>query len=169
MLEIRERATEPSQQPTSLTLELAFEDRQRTRLRVTLSHGEEASLILPRGSVMRGGDELMLSDGRRVRVVAASESVSTARTRDAYALVRAAYHLGNRHVPLEIGEGYVRYLHDHVLDGLVRELGLSVEAERCPFEPEAGAYASRGSGLGAHTHSHTHEHAHDARRDPDAE
>jgi urease accessory protein len=75
--------------------------------------------------------------------------VSTARSTVLRALLRAAYHLGNRHVPLEVGEGYLRYLRDHVLDAMVRDLGLTVSADEAPFEPEAGAYA-RG---------HSHEHA----------
>jgi urease accessory protein len=78
--------------------------------------------------------------------------VSTARSNVMRALLRAAYHLGNRHVPLEVGEGYLRYLQDHVLDAMLCDLGLSVSAEEAPFEPEAGAYA-RG-----HAHGHTHAH-----------
>src|SRR5690606_20587671 len=115
MLEIVERV---GQGEASLTLTLPFEARQRSRLRVSLSSGEEAALLLPRGTVLRGGDLLRLSDGRCVRVEAAPESVSTAYTDDAQLLARAAYHLGNRHVALEVGQGYVRYLHDHVLDDM---------------------------------------------------
>lgn len=151
MLEIRERVREtgPVEGDATLRLVLPFEARQRSRLRVLLSSGEEAALMLPRGGVLRGGDALALSDGRVVRVEAAPESVSTVRTRDARSLARAAYHLGNRHVALEVGDGFVRYLHDHVLDDMVRGLGLTVEVERAPFEPEAGAY-------GRHTHGHEH-------------
>src|SRR5687768_8363864 len=114
MFEIRERvdsalfarASEGAlRQAADLTLTLPFDDRQRSRLRVTLSSGEQAMLGLPRGSLLRGGDLLRLSDGRVVSVVAAEESVSTARSALPRALLRAAYHLGNRHVPLEIGEG----------------------------------------------------------------
>jgi urease accessory protein len=167
MFEIRERvdgaisASTPEGalgQVADLTLTLPFDERQRSRLRVTLSSGEQALLGLARGSVLRGGDLLRLSDGRVVAVVAAEESVSTARSDLPRALLRAAYHLGNRHVPLEIGEGYVRYLHDHVLDGMVRELGLSVSADRAPFEPEGGAYASGRGGHHHHAHDHHHQH-----------
>jgi urease accessory protein len=150
MLEIRERA---DQSDGSLELTLPFEERQRSRARVRLSSGEEVALLLPRGSLLRGGDALTLSDGRALRVVAAQETVSTVYSADAQALARAAYHLGNRHIPLEVGRGYVRYAHDHVLDGMVRELGLSVVAEQAPFEPEGGAY-------GRHSHSHGHSHSH---------
>jgi urease accessory protein len=153
MLEIRQRLD--GQEAVDVTLTLPFDDRQRSRLRVILSSGEHALLGLPRGSVLRGGDLLRLSDGRVVAVRAAQESVSTARSKLPRALMRAAYHLGNRHVPLEIGEGYVRYLHDHVLDAMLRDLGLSVAAEQAAFEPEAGAYARGHSGA----HHHPHEHA----------
>lgn len=156
-LEIRERADHAHGE---LTLTLPFEQRQRSRLRVRLSDGREAALLLPRGSVLRGGDALRLSDGRTLTVVAASESVSTVRSEDARALCRAAYHLGNRHVPLEVGSDYLRYLHDHVLDGMVRELGLSVRQEEAPFEPESGAYG-RHTHAHAHGHAHAHDHAHD--------
>jgi urease accessory protein len=128
-------------------------------LRVTLSDGSHAALALPRGSVLRGADLLRASDGRVVRVVAAPESVSTARSSVQRALLRAAYHLGNRHVPLEVGDGFVRYLHDHVLDAMVRDLGLSVVAEQASFEPEGGAYAT--PGRGGHHHHHHHDPDHD--------
>jgi urease accessory protein len=110
---------------------------------------------MPRGSVLRGGDTLALSDGRVVLVSAAPELVSTVRAESARALARVAYHLGNRHIPLEVGEGFVRYQHDHVLDGMVRELGLMVVVEDAPFEPEGGAYGRHG-----HSHSHSRSHSH---------
>lgn len=150
MLEIRERVD--GEERAELSLELPFDSRQRSRLRVTLSSGEVAALALPRGSVLRGGDLLRVSDGRVLRVIAAREQVSTVRSNVMRSLLRAAYHLGNRHVPLEVGEGYLRYLADHVLDAMLRDLGLSVSAEEAAFEPEAGAYA-RG-----HSHGHGHEH-----------
>jgi urease accessory protein len=163
MLEIRERVdallargtVRAEEERAQLTLTLPFDSRQRSRLRVTLSNGEVAMLALPRGSVLRGGDLLRISDERVARVISARERVSTARSNVLRALLRAAYHLGNRHVPLEIGEGYLRYLHDHVLDGMVRDLGLSVNEEEAAFEPEAGAYA-RG-------HDHGHGHGHGSR------
>jgi urease accessory protein len=165
MLEIRERCeAEGASEPVELTLTLPFDSRQRSRLRVVLSDGRVAGLALPRGSVLRGGDLLRSSEGRVVRVVSAPEAVSTARSSAQRALMRAAYHLGNRHVPLEIGDGFVRYLHDHVLDAMVRDLGLSVEAEQVPFEPEGGAYARGHSHnfMQGHHHSHDHDHNHHA-------
>jgi urease accessory protein len=160
MLEIRQRVD--GEEPANLTLTLPFDERQRSRQRVLLSSGEHATLGLPRGSVLRGGDLLRLSDGRVVAVIAAKESVSTARSSLTRALLRAAYHLGNRHVPLEIGDGYVRYLHDHVLDAMLRDLGLAVAAELSAFEPEGGAYGghTRGHAADAHQNGHTHGHGH---------
>jgi len=138
-------------------LALPFEDRQKSRLRARLESGEEVALLLPRGRVLRGGDLLQTEDGTVVAVVAADESVSTARAADAGAVARAAYHLGNRHVAVQVGEGFVRYLHDHVLDDMVSALGLELTIERGPFEPEAGAY-----GGGAHAHGHEHHAPGDA-------
>jgi urease accessory protein len=143
MLEITARSAQAA--TPGLTVTLPFQDRQRSRLRVELSSGQTAVMLLPRGSVLRGGDTVLVSDGRVASIVSAPETVSTVRGRDARALARAAYHLGNRHMPLEVGEGFLRYLHDHVLDDMVRALGLLVVVEEAPFEPEGGAY-------GKHTH-----------------
>ena len=136
--------------PAQATLTLPFELRQKSRLRTRLDSGEEVGLFLPRGAVLRHGDRLRATDGRVVEVCAAPEIVSTGRTDDPLRLARAAYHLGNRHVALQLGPGWLRYLHDHVLDGMVRELGLEVVCEQAPFEPEAGAYG------GGHHHGHDH-------------
>jgi urease accessory protein len=132
--------------PADAQLVLPFEQRTRSRLRTRISTGEEAALLLERGTVLRGGDKLVAADGRVVEVVAAPEAVSTVTAGDAAGLARASYHLGNRHVALQIGPGWLRYLHDHVLDDMVRGLGFGVVAETAPFEPEAGAYG------GAHQH-----------------
>ena len=122
-------------------LVLPFERRRKARQRATLDSGEAVALMLPRGSSLRDGDLLATDAGFVVAVVAGAEPVSTVRSSDARALTRAAYHLGNRHVPVEIGDGWLRYLADHVLDDMLRRLGLSPVAEHAPFEPESGAYA----------------------------
>lgn len=137
--------------PASARLTLPFQSRSKSRLRTTLDGGEEVGLVLDRGSVLRGGDLLIADDGRVVEVVAAPEAVSTVRSDDPWQLARASYHLGNRHVALQIGQGWVRYQHDYVLDDMVRGLGLQVTVEEAPFEPEGGAYGT------AHPHSHAHE------------
>jgi len=141
------------------SLSLPFERRQIARQRVVLSHGgdseaaTEAGLKLPRGTILRTGDLLMSDDERYARVVAAAEEVSLVRCDNAQSLARAAYHLGNRHVWVQVGDHWLRYLHDHVLDEMVVGLGLSVVAEQAPFEPEAGAYASHETS-GSHSHAH---------------
>lgn len=142
------------------TLPLTFECRQRSRQRVRLASGREAALMLPRGGgLLRDGDLLAADDGSLVRVLAAPEAVSTVRAAETLELVCAAYHLGNRHVPLQIGEGWLRYPHDPVLDAMVRGLGLNVTAEYAAFEPVPGAYSAgvHQAGLG-HAHGHDHEH-----------
>lgn len=141
-----------SDRPADAKLVLPFQLRNKSRLRTALETGEEIGLILERGSVLRDGDLLLADDGRVVAVLAEPETVSTVRASDPLALCRASYHLGNRHVALQIGAGWVRYQHDHVLDEMVRGLGLQVAIEQAPFEPEAGAY-------GAHSHSILAAHA----------
>jgi urease accessory protein len=126
---------------------LTLEQRLRSRLRIRLDDGREAGIMLARGETLKDGDLLASVDGLVVRVRAAPEAVSTATSDDALLLARICYHLGNRHVPLQIERGQLRWRHDHVLDDLVRRLGLPVAVERAPFEPEPGAY-------GGHAHGH---------------
>jgi urease accessory protein len=142
----------PSPAKAQATLTLPFELRQRSRLRAVLDSGEEVGLILPRGEILRGGDCLQAENGWVIELKAANETVSTVTCADALLLQKACYHLGNRHVPLEITHRGLRYQQDHVLDEMVTSLGLSVTHETAPFEPESGAYQQ---------HSHSHNHAHD--------
>jgi len=137
-----------------LKLVLPFGERSKSRLRAILDNGEEAGLFLERGSVLRNGDLLLADDGRVIEVQAANETVSTVHTEDALMLARASYHLGNRHVALQIGTGWLRYQHDHVLDDMLRGFGLQVVIEELPFEPEGGAYVATSH----HTHPHAHQH-----------
>ena len=139
---------------------LPFELRQRSRLLAVMDSGEEVGLLLPRGTVLRGGDRLQVSDGRLVEVVAAPEEVSILRGADARTLARAAYHLGNRHVAVQITGDSLRFLRDHVLDDMLRGLGMKIEADVLPFEPEAGAYSASNSHGHSHGHSHDHDHEH---------
>ena len=140
-----EKVLESSGRP-SVTLSLPIDQRTKSRLKVTLDDGRQAGLFLPRGKVLRGGDLLQSTEGLIVQVCAAAESVSTVHSEDTLALARVCYHLGNRHVPLQITSKWVRYQHDHVLDDMVAGLGLTVEVEQAPFEPEAGAYQSTANG-----------------------
>ena len=155
MLQITKKLTVPAH-PTA-TLTLPFELRQKSRLRATLDNGAEAGLFLERGTLLRHGDLLRADSGEIIEVRAAPEELSTARTTDPLLLARACYHLGNRHVPLQIGAGWLHYLHDHVFDDMLLSMGLNVTFQRAPFEPEAGAYAGQASGQ-SHTHHHDHEH-----------
>ena len=138
--------------PASGRLVLPFELRNRSRFRAQLESGEAVGVQLPRGEILRGGDQLLSADGRVIDVAAANEELSTIRSDNGAQLARAAYHLGNRHVPLQIGPDWIRYGHDHVLDDMVRGLGLQVRVESAPFEPEAGAYHPHGSGGAEHHH-----------------
>jgi len=135
-------------------LSLPFELRQKSRLRTKLASGEEAGLFLEHGSILRGGDCLRANDGRIVLVVAADEELMEAKCVTPFQLVRAAYHLGNRHVPVQIGDGWLRFQTDDVLAQMLRGLNATVSKVSAPFEPEAGAYAG-----GHHHHSMDAKHS----------
>jgi urease accessory protein len=149
MLTLTEKLDRPT--AASDTLTLPYENRIRSRLRVRLDSGREATLKLPRGLMLHSGDRLVAVDGTVIEVRAAVERVSTGHTDDRLLLARACYHLGNRHVPLQVTAAWVRYQHDHVLDAMLEGLGLVVIEEQAPFQPEAGAYAA-----GGHVHAHAH-------------
>lgn len=152
----------PEGAPASETLVLPFEGRCKSRLRTRLASGEEVGLFLERGRVLRGGDRLLARDGRVVEVVAAAEALLEAQAADPLQLARAAYHLGNRHVAVQVLPGSLRFARDHVLGEMVRGLGLPVTEIEAPFEPEAGAYGAHGGhghsadgeGRGARIHDH---------------
>ncbi len=131
---------------------LPFELRQKSRLRTRLVSGDEVGVLLPGGETLRGGDLLVASDGRVVEVIAQDENVLQAECQSPFELARAAYHLGNRHVALQIGEGWLRILDDHVLKQMLEGLGLVVTALTAPFEPEPGAYGGHDHGQGHHHH-----------------
>ncbi|MGQ2965806.1 urease accessory protein UreE [Methylophilus sp.] len=133
------------------TLELPFDLRQKSRLRVTLASGKEAALFLTRGIILRGGDLLKTGDGLVVQVLAAQQPVYNVIAPTPRDLMCAAYHLGNRHVPLQIGDGWLRLEQDHVLRDMLLGLGMQVSEVQAPFEPEAGAYG------GGHRHGHDHD------------
>ena len=123
---------------------LPYESRQKSRLLSKTDSGAKIGLFLPRGQVLRQGFVLTGPDHYRVRVDAAPESLSVVRTGDALQFARACYHLGNRHVALQILPGELRFLTDHVLDSMLEGLGVTVSHEVCPFEPEQGAYHGHG-------------------------
>ena len=135
-----------------------FELRQKSRLRTKLTSGEDTWLMLPRGEILRGGDLLAATDGRIVEVVAEQEQVLHIECANATDLARAAYHLGNRHVPVQVGNGFLRIAADHVLEEMLKGLGAKLTPMLAPFEPEAGAYGTHGGG-----HDHHGEHYRGAR------
>lgn len=150
MLEFIKKTAETGITPmTTLTLPYAL--RQKSRQRVRLDNGLEAGLLLKRGGNLFHGDLLLSREQEVIQVLAAKEQLSSVRCEDHLLFARACYHLGNRHMPLQIEQGRLSYLHDHVLDAMLQGLGLQVEQIHAPFEPEAGAY---GGGKGGHHHGH---------------
>ncbi len=137
------------------SLTLTFDQRSKSRLKVVLDNGLQAGLFLTRGVILQQGDLLQAETGEVVEVVAAKETVSTVYVDNPLMIARTCYHLGNRHVALQITAEFIRYQHDHVLDDMVRGLGLEVTVEQAAFEPEAGAYG------GGHNHGHGHSHQHE--------
>ena len=135
-----------------LVLALTAEERMRSRYRHQLSNGEPAYLQLPRGTCLQHGDVLAAENGdAHIQIVAKPEPVMTVRAKTPVELLKAAYHLGNRHVPLEVTPAWLRLAPDPVLKALlVDQLAVSVVEEIAPFQPEAGAYSTR------HEHSHVH-------------
>ena len=149
------------------TIELDWDVRQKSRFDATDSSGRLLGIFLPRGTVARGGDVLVAQDGSLIKVIAAPQSVlritHCTHHGSPYDLIRAAYHLGNRHVPIELKPDHLKIEPDHVLADLLRAMHLIVHAVDEAFEPENGAYASGGHGQG-HAHAHAHagnNHSHD--------
>jgi urease accessory protein len=143
------------------TVELDWDVRQKSRFDCTDSAGRQLGVFLPRGTTVRGGDVLVDEDGSLVRVLAAPQTVLRITHCNAhgtpYDLIRAAYHLGNRHVQIELKPDHLKIEPDHVLADMLRAMHLIVNTVTEPFEPEAGAYAQGGH---AHTGSHDHGHSH---------
>lgn len=142
MLKLTELEPENAESDDAVTL--PFEARQKCRLLGRTDKGKEVGIFLPRGQSIKRGFILKGHDNYRVKVRAASESLSIVRTDDPLLFARACYHLGNRHVPLQILAGELRYQADHVLDQMLAGLGLIVQHQSLPFEPEAGAYHQHG-------------------------
>ncbi len=144
------RRAAPGDRPVT-TLTLTLEQRGKSRLRVTLDDGTEAGLLLERGGILWDGDLITGDEGLVVQVMAAPEPLSRVHCDDPLLLARACYHLGNRHVPLQIESNRLSFLHDHVLDEMLRGLGLEPLLQQAPFRPEPGAYGGNGGG---HEHHH---------------
>jgi urease accessory protein len=145
------------------TVELDWDVRQKSRFDCTDSQGRQLGVFLPRGTVARGGDVLVAEDGSLVKVIAAPQPVLVITHCNehgaAFDLTRAAYHLGNRHVPIELKPDHLKIEPDHVLADMLRAMHLIVNETNAAFEPEGGAYASHDShSHAAHSHGHDHEH-----------
>jgi len=150
------------------TVELNWDVRQKSRFDATDSTGRSLGVFLTRGTLVRGGDVLVAEDGSLIRVVAASQEVlritACAQHGSAFDLTRAAYHLGNRHVPIELQPDHLKIESDHVLADMLCAMHMTVLTVYEAFEPEGGAYSSHGHshGHGEHIHDHDHaDHAHD--------
>jgi urease accessory protein len=148
------------------TVVLDFDDRHRRRMAMTGTRGLEFLLDLENAVALRGGDALVLEDGRLIEVVAAAEPLLEIRGADPLHLVRVAWHLGNRHLPTQIMPKGLRIRKDHVIEAMVKGLGARIIEIEAPFDPEGGAYASSHAHASeAHAHaqahsSHAHAHAH---------
>jgi urease accessory protein len=146
------------------TVQLDWDVRQKSRFDAIDSQGRSLGVFLPRGTAARGGDVLVAEDGSLVRVIAAAQTVLEVRAcaehGSPFDLLRAAYHLGNRHVQLELQPERLLLEPDHVLADMLRQMHLIVAEIQSAFEPEAGAYASEGHGHAHHGHDHGHEHSH---------
>lgn len=152
------------------TLELDWDVRQKSRFDGTDSSGRQLGVFLPRGTVVRGGDVLVAEDGSLIRVIAAPQTVlritHCAAHGSAFDLTRAAYHLGNRHVPIELKPDHLKIEPDHVLADMLRAMHLIVNEVSESFEPENGAYASHSSGSHGHDHAHSHDDSHSRTHEP---
>jgi urease accessory protein len=144
-------------EPPADTVVLDFDDRHRRRMAMTGTRGLEFLLDLENAVALRGGDALVLEDGRLVEVVAAPELLAEIRASDPQHLVRLAWHLGNRHLPTQITSRGLRIRRDHVIEAMVEGLGARIIEIEAPFDPEGGAYAD-----GGHAHApagEAHDHA----------
>lgn len=146
------------------TITLDWDTRQKSRFDATDSAGRQLGVFLPRGTVVRGGDVLVAEDGSLVRVLAAPQAVLriTACTEHGspFDLTRTAYHLGNRHVPIELQPDHLKIEPDHVLADMLRAMHMTVVAVSEAFEPESGAYGEHGASSHGHGHGHSHDHGH---------
>ena len=165
------------------TVELDWDVRQKSRFDATDSQGRQVGVFLPRGTAVRGGDVLVAEDGSLIKVIAAKQPVLVithcSQHGTPFDLMRAAYHLGNRHVPIELKPDHLKIEPDHVLAGMLRSMHLIVREAEEAFEPEGGAYGAQGSGhghshgaapvgpvlhpdayAGSHVHGHDHSHGH---------
>lgn len=146
------------------TVELDWDIRQKSRFDAVDSSGRQLGIFLPRGTLVRGGDVLVAEDGSLVKVIARAQQVLVITIEQGHGtpfdLIRAAYHLGNRHVPIELRPDHLKIEPDHVLAEMLRAMHLIVTEVETAFEPEGGAYSAQPHNHGNHSHTHEDSHSH---------
>lgn len=163
MLKVSQRYTGTEPAETVDQLSLPFDLRKRGRFKAVTASGREIGLFIDRGQVLADGDLLLTDCGQVIQVIAQPEPVVTARSDDWLQFAKVCYHLGNRHVPLQVGERWLRFQPDHVLQDLAELYGLSTKIEQAPFAPESGAYGAHGGHSHGDQDSHSQDaHAHDS-------
>jgi len=157
----------PALRKRATSVELDWDVRQKSRFSATDSSGRALAIFLPRGQAVRGGDVLVAEDGSLILVRAAPQKVlhisACAQHGSSFDLMRAANHLGNRHVPIELQPDHLKIEPDHVLADMLRSMHMTVVEAELPFEPEGGAYGGHvtNDGHSHHGHGHSHDHGHD--------
>jgi urease accessory protein len=160
MLKLTQRL-EGKDHPVDDQLSLPYDQRKRGRFKALTDSGAPVGVFIDRGQVLNDGDLLCSDSGQCIRVIAQPEPVVTATSDDWLQFAKVCYHLGNRHVPLQVGERWLRFQPDHVLQELAELYGLSTRLEQAPFSPENGAYGAHGGHSHGHSHGHDHSHDHD--------
>lgn len=162
MLTIHQRLGTVSPVSIDARLTLTHDQREKGRLRAASDAGEEVQVFLERGKALQVGEFLKSDCGKHIQVAGAIEPITEAHCHDWQTFSRACYHLGNRHVKIEVGDRWLRIKPDHVLEAMLIQQGLTVVADNAVFNPESGAYAPGTSHGHAHSHSHSPSYNHDA-------
>lgn len=157
MMTFTTKSTSMVRDEVTLVVALNYDQRQKSRLKTSSQCGKELGIILERGAQLFDGDILVNANGDAIRILAEQEVVTKVSALEPSDLVRAAYHLGNRHVPVQISPTYLLIKHDHVLEDMLVGLGFVVEPAQQAFQPESGAYSTSQA---KHSHSHHHHHEH---------
>lgn len=165
-LNAEQQAVIDSQKQEDNFLYLDFDTRQRSRFKAKTQHQETIGVDLPRTETIKNGSVLADSQGKLIQVMAAKQSLIEVTADNSFDLIKGAYHLGNRHVPLMITPKALYFEPDHVLEAMLNQLALYTQAVQAPFEPETGAYkGDHGGHSHSHDHGHTHNHSHDHSHD----
>ena len=160
-LNTEQQTTIDTQKCSGHFLYLDFDTRQRSRFKAQTQQQETLGVDLPRTETIKNGSVLADSQGGLIQVMAAKQALVEVTADNSFDLMKGAYHLGNRHVPLMIAPKALYFEPDHVLEAMLHQLGLHTQAVQAPFEPETGAYKGDNGGHShSHAHSNNHEHAH---------